>query len=337
MRGRAEDCSTQQRPSGRTRDHEDQALRHQLPGEAAAAGAERGANGELALSLGGADQHERRYVPAHHEERAADQACNQEEQTADAADRARQDTRFAERHELDRELVVGRGEAFGKRVRGCRKRLIRLFERDASAQAPVDSEHAELALEERAFRLQERNHHAELRDRNPELGAVLEVESTEGRRSHADDGERLAVHGDDAAEASGAELGTRDSNGLAFEWSERAAFARLNSDHVKVVSADHLCADWLGAATVIENGVDVHPIGQRFDGFGSGGEVLDVGIGGEGVREPSLRVHVEGEEAVGLADRERAVERGVEDAPEGGGGADAEGEGHHGSPGEGAV
>ncbi len=264
----------------------------------------------------------------------SDQADAGEEEHQDGLDLPHQ--HVAQGDDLHAHAGERRGEALAQRCRVGKCAVPGLLERDAVAEAGEGVHPVEVAAEEVAPRLD-----GEVDARLPAGG------EGEARREHADDGVRVVVEQERAAEHSGVAAHLRPPEGVAehdragaavlvLAGAEGAAELRTDAEDVEEVGGDPEGLELGALGAVLPGGGAAVVAG---DGGEQGVVRLELADGGPGELEAGhVRVAVVLEQvhqALGLGVGEAAEERGVDGGEDGGVQADAHGEGeddHGGEP-----
>jgi hypothetical protein len=177
-----------------------QAFGAEQPDDAQARGAEGGARRDLAPARRGPREHEVADIGAGQDQQQADGAEQQDDRSRQAFPNPRPRLDAG----VDAEAPLRHPRVAGRRGRDSGARRVDLRGGDLEGRAlapPADQseQHARLPVgQHRARELRDRQ--AVLRDRHPEIDGAGAAGAMKPGRRHADDGERVAVHQDRAAE-----------------------------------------------------------------------------------------------------------------------------------------
>ena len=173
---------------------------------------------------------------------------------------------------------------------------------------------------------------------------VAAIEKTERGRENADDRVAATVERDGAADDGGiaaemrlpelvAEQNDGSGSGLFFRWKKIAAENRVDANECEKIRRDSVAADIFGLGDTGKIEADVVDDGHGGEGTALLAPIEKIGIGNGNVADLFVGFAHE-DELRGVFERQRAEEDGVDDAEDGGIGADAESESEDGDGGE---
>ncbi len=336
---------------------EEKAFDEKLADDAAAAGAEREADGDFLFARGGAGDEEAGDVGAGDEEDAGGEEHQDPEGLGEALTEIGAalgagegvDDAFDEVGALVSGGVAEGGFLHFHFEHGMEIGLeggFRLLDGDAGLEAAEGVDPTPAAVLEA---VPERGHPFLHHDGDPDLGNLAKLDAVEAGLGDADDGVAVAVEDDALADDGGVggeagfpEIKADHGDGVGVGsavvvFGEGAADGGADAEDGEVSAGDELGGDTLGFAVEAETGF----IGEAAEHAGEDGVVVAEVVvhgPGDGVAAPvaSVVVAVAGEEdeTLRLLDGEEAEEDLIEEAEDGGVGSDAEGERGDGDGGE---
>ena len=295
------------------------ALGQQLADDAGPCGAQCEADGHLLLAPGEAGQEQVRHVGAGDEEHEADGAQQDQQGGADVSD-----DRAGERRDLDAVLRVRLRVGFGQARRDRVHFRLRLASGDAGLEPPHCTDAGmHLARPD--------EHVVPLLEEGVDVGLAFELELGGNDSRHGEaapvERERAPDYGGARTEAPAPQAATDEDHGCRTEpvvcGVEVTARHGVDSEDAEEVGRDHLAAEVLGLPSSGHVGVLPAERGQALEAAAVLLPVDEVRIGDRHAREVRRRL-AEPHQAVGIAVGQRLEENAVDDAEDGGVGADPE-------------